>query len=139
MAIETKLKNEVEELKADCVEKESRISHLEVKVQELTSPLKKAKEEAIAAFMKSNDFTTRLDRYYASGYEDFCADAKETYPEMDFDSFKIPTAIKSSLLPMSYENVNVVDDASIEPTQDATDASKDDPKSGGDAPSGLSQ
>ena len=40
---------------------------------------------------------------------------------------------------MSSENVNVVDDASTEPTQDATDASKDDPKSGGDAPSGLSQ
>ena len=58
---------------------------------------------------------------------------------MDFVSFKIPTAIKSSLLPMSSENVNVVDDASTEPTQDATDASKDDPKSGGDAPSGLTQ
>ena len=58
---------------------------------------------------------------------------------MYFVSFKIPTAIKSSLLLMSSENVNVVDDASTEPTQDATDASKDDPKSGGDAPSGLSQ
>ena len=139
MAIETKLKNEVEELKADCVEKESRISHLEVKVQELTSPLKKAKEEAIAAFMKSNDFTTRLDRYYASGYEDFCVDAKENYPEMDFDSFKIPTATKSSLLPMSFEDVNIVDDAPTELAKDATTANKDDPKSGGDAPNGLSQ
>ena len=139
LAIETKLKNEVEELKADCVEKESRISHLEVKVQELTSPLKKVKEEAIAAFMKSNDFTTCLDRYYASGYEDFCADAKETYPEMDFDSFKIPTAIKSSLLPTNFEDVNIVDDAPTKPAKDATAANKDDPKSGGDASNGLSQ
>ena len=40
---------------------------------------------------------------------------------------------------MSSEDVNVVDDASTEPTQDAIDASKDDPKSGGDAPSGLTQ
>lgn len=79
----------MEELKADCVEKESHISHLEVNVQELTSPLKKAKEEAIATFMKSKNLTTRLDRYYAAGYEDFRADAK-TYTEMDFDSFKIP-------------------------------------------------
>ena len=139
MAIEMKLKNEVEELKADCVEKESRISHLEVKVQELTSPLKKVKEEAIAAFMKSNDFTTCLDRYYASGYEDFCVDAKENYPEMDFDSFKIPTTTKSSLLPMSFEDVNIVDDAPTELAKDATTTNKDDPKSGGDAPNGLSQ
>ena len=139
LAIETKLKNEVEELKADYVKKESRISHLEVKVQELTSSLKKVKEEAIAAFMKSNDFTTCLNRYYAIGYEDFCVDAKETYPEMDFDSFKIPTTTESSLLPTSSEDVNIVDDAPTEPAKDATAANKDDPKSGVEAPSGLFQ
>ena len=139
LAIETKLKNEVEELKADYVKKESRISHLEVKVQELTSSLKKVKEEAIAAFMKSNNFTTRLNRYYATGYEDFCVDAKETYPEMDFDSFKIPTTTESSLLPTSSEDVNIVDDAPTEPAKDATAANKDDPKSGVEAPSGLFQ
>ena len=33
---------------------------------------------------------------------------------MAFDSFKIPTATKSSLLLASFEDVNMVDDASIE-------------------------
>ena len=82
-----------------------------MKVQELTSSLKKAKEEAIEALMKSNNFTTCLDRYYATSYEDFRPDTKETYLEMDFDSFKIPTATESSLLPISSEDVNIVDDA----------------------------
>ena len=88
--------------------------------------------------MRSNKFKVRLDRYYAAGYEDFRSDTKEAYLEIDFDSFKIPTTTESSLLPTSSKDVNVVDDASTEPAQDATDASKDNPKSGGDAPSGLS-
>ena len=58
---------------------------------------------------------------------------------MDFDSFMIPTATESSLLPTSSEDLNVMDDTSTEPTQDTTDVNKDNPKSGGDAPSGLSQ
>ena len=58
---------------------------------------------------------------------------------MDFDSFMIPIATKSSLLPMSSKDINMMDDASIEPAQDATNANKDDPKFGGDAPSSLSQ
>ena len=58
---------------------------------------------------------------------------------MEFDSFKIPIAIESSLLPTSSEDVNMVDDALTKITQDAIDASKVDPKFGGDAPSGLSQ
>ena len=89
--------------------------------------------------MRSNEFKTRLDRHYATGYEDFRADAKEAYPEMDFDSFMIPTTTESSLLLTSSEDVNVMDDTSTEPIQDAIDANKDDPKSRGDAPSGLSQ
>ena len=40
--IEQKLKNEVEELKADSIKKEIRIAHLEVKVQEFTSSMEKA-------------------------------------------------------------------------------------------------
>ena len=64
--------------------------------------------------MKSNEFKIRLDHHYAVGYEDFHSDAKEAYLEMDFDSFKISTTIESSLLPMSFEDVNMVDDASTE-------------------------
>ena len=128
----------MEELKADSIEKETRITHLEVKVQEFTSSMEKAQKEAVVAFMRSNEFKTRLDHHYAAGYEDFRSDAKKAYPKVDFDSFMIPTAISSSLLPTSFEDVNVVDDASTEPIQDATDANKDDLKSRGDALSGLS-
>ena len=106
----------MEELKADSIEKETHITHLEVKVQEFASSMEKAQEEAVAAFKSSNEFKTRLDRHYAAGYEDFRSDAKEAYPGMDFDSFMILTAVDSSLLPTSSEDVNVTEDASIEPT-----------------------
>ncbi|KAK9991317.1 hypothetical protein SO802_026302 [Lithocarpus litseifolius] len=42
VGIEQKLKNEVEELKADSIKKETHIAHLEVKVQEFTSSMEKA-------------------------------------------------------------------------------------------------
>ena len=61
---------------------------------------------------------------------DFRSDAKEAYPEMDFDVFKVPIAAESSLLQTSSKDVKIMDDASTEP-------SKDNPKSR-DAPSGLS-
>ena len=57
---------------------------------------------------------------------------------MDFNSFKIPLATESSLLPMSFEDVNVVDDVTNEVTQDATIANRDNLKSRFNAPSGLS-
>ena len=40
---------------------------------------------------------------------------------------------------MSFEDVNIVDDASTEPAKDDAEPAKDDPKSGENAPSGLSQ
>ena len=137
--IETKLKDEVEELKADSIEKETSIAHLKGKVLEFSLSLEKAYEEAIVAFKKSDEYKNRLDSHYATGYEDFRADAKEAYPDLDFDSFKIPLATKSSLLPTSSKDVNVVNDATNEVTQDVTVASKDDLKSGGDASNDLSQ
>ena len=96
--IEKQLMNQVEELKIDSIKKETCINHLEVKCQGFTSSLESAKKEAIATFMKSNDFTNRLDQHYVAGYEDFSSDTKEAYLEMDFDSFKVPTAVESSLL-----------------------------------------
>ena len=135
--VEMKLKNEVEELKADSMEKETRIVHLEGQVSEFTSSLEKAREEVVAAFKKSDEYKNRLESHYAAGYEDFRVDAKETFPDLDFDSLKIPLATKSSLLPTSSEDVNVVDDATNEVTQDATVVSKDVPKSGGDAAKGI--
>ena len=99
--------------------------------------MEKAREEAVAAFKKSDEYKNRLDSHYAAGYEDFRADAKEAFPDLDFDSLKIPLATESSLLPTSSEDVNVVDDATNEVTQDATVVSKDVPKSSGDAAKGI--
>ena len=94
---EMKLKNEVEELKADNIEKDTRIVYLKGQVSGFSSSLEKAREEAIAAFKKSNEYKNRLDSHYAVGYEDFYADAKETFSDLDFDSFKLPLATESSL------------------------------------------
>ena len=118
---ETKLKNEVEELKADNLEKDTRIVHLEGQVSKFASSLEKAHEEAITAFKKSDEYKNCLDSHYAAGYEDFRADAKEAYPDLGFNSFKLPLATESSLLQTSSEDVNIMDDANIEVT-------KDDPK-----------
>ena len=96
------------------------------------SSLEKAREEAVAAFKKSDEYKNRLDSHYAAGYEDFRADAKEAFPDLDFDSLNITLATESSLFPTSSEDINVVDDASNEVTQDATVVNKDVPKSGGD-------
>ena len=92
--IEKELRNQVEELKMDSIEKETRISYFEGKCQELTSSLENAKKDTIASYMKSSNFTSCLDQNYVAQYEDFCFDAKETYPGTDFDSFKVPTATK---------------------------------------------
>lgn len=113
----------MEELKADSIEKETRIAHLEVKIQEFTSSIEKAQKEAVIDFMRSAKIKTRLNRHYTTGYEDFRADVKEAYPEMDFESFTIPTVADSSMLPTSSEEVNVVDDAT-------TEIAQDEPKSG---------
>ena len=118
---ETKFKNEVEELKADNLEKDIRIVHLEGQVLEFVSSLEKAREEAITAFKKSDEYKNHLDSHYEVGYEDFRADAKEAYPDLDFNSFKLPLATESSLLQTSSEDVNIMDDANTEVT-------KDDPK-----------
>ena len=136
--VETKLKK-VKKLKADSVEKETRIVHLEGQISAFNSSLEKAREEAIVAFKKSDKYKNHLDSHYTAGYEDFRANAKEAFPDLDFDSLKIPLATKSSLLPTSSEDVNVVDDATNEVTQDTTVASKDIPKSSGDAANGLPQ
>ena len=106
--IKKKLRKKVEELKVDSIEKETCLNHLEVKVQGFVSSLENAQKEAIATFMKSDDFTNLLNHHYVAGYEDFRSDAKEAYPEMDFDSFKSPTVAERSLLQTSSGDVNVV-------------------------------
>ena len=59
-------------------------------------------------------------------------DLLELFLEMNFDSIKFCTTTESSLLQKSSEDLNVEDDAST------PFLAKDDSKSGGNAPSGLS-
>ena len=127
---ETKLKNEVKELKADNIEKDTRIVYLEGQIAGFISSLEKARGEAVAAFKKSDEHKKALDSHYAADYEDFRADAKETYPKLDFDSFKLPLATESSLLQTSSEDVNILDDTNNKVIQDSS-------KSKGNASSGL--
>ena len=94
--------------------------------------MEKAREEAISAFKKPDEYKNRLNSHYAASYKDFRADAKEAFPDLNFDSFKLPLTTESSLLQTSSKDVNVMDDASNEVTQD-------NPKSGGNALSGLSK
>ena len=122
----------MEELKIDNIEKDTHIVYLEGQVFGFVSSLEKAHEEAIASFKKSDEYKSRLDSHYAAGYEDFHADAKETFPDLDFDSFKLLLATESSMLQTSSEDVNVMDGASNEVIQG-------DPKSGGNAPNGSSK
>ena len=77
----------MEELKTDAIKKETRIAYLEGQVFGFASSLEKACEEAISAFKKSDKNKNRLDSHYAAGYEDFRADAKEAFANLNFDSF----------------------------------------------------
>ena len=124
-----KLKNEMEEHKANAIKKDTRIAHLEGKVFGFASSLEKARGEAILAFKKFDEYKNHLDSHYATGFEDFHANAKEAFPDLNFDSFKLPLTTKSSLLQTISEDVDIVVDASNE-------VAKDNPKSGG---SGLSK
>ena len=108
----------MEKLKADNIKKDTRIVYLKGQVSEFVSSLEKARGKGIATFKKSDEYKNHLDSHYAAGYEDFRVDAKETFPDLDFDSFKLPLANESSLLQTSSEDVNITDDANNEVTQD---------------------
>ena len=114
------LMNLIEELKADAVEKDTRLDHLQRKNDELSTLLSNEKVDAVAEFKSSNEYTKLLDTNYAASFEDFKMEATENFPEVDFSSIKLNLAV-ASLLQASSEDVNVEDDASTLP-------SKDDPK-----------
>ena len=125
-------KNVVEELKADTVEKDTHLDHLQKRSDELCSSLGKAKEEAIKEFRASSVFTELSYKNYAAGFDDFCMDAIESFPRVDFDSIKLPTMTESSLLQTSSKDVNIDNDASTPHPM------KDNLEFGGIGPSGLS-
>jgi len=118
----TEHKNLIKELRADIVEKDTRLDHIQKKNDELSTLLSKAKEDVVVEFKASKEFTDLLDRNYAAGFEDFRLDAVENFPEVDFSSIKLNlNAATSSLLQTSSKDINIEDDAS-------TQSSKEDPK-----------
>ena len=107
-------------MKTDVIEKDTHLDHFQKRNDELSALLKKAKEDAVAEFKASKQFTDLLDTNYAVGFEDFRMDAMENFPDIDFSSIKLNLsgAPTSSLLQMSSEDVNIEDDATTQPHQD---------------------
>ena len=106
----------IAELRADIVENDTRLDHIQKKNDELSTFLSQAKEDAIVEFKASKAFTDLLDRNYATGFKDFGMDAIENFPEVDFSSIKLNlNAATSSLLQTNSEDVNIEDDASTQP------------------------
>ena len=92
------LQNLVEELKANIVDNDTRLDHLQKRNDELSTLLKKAKQDDVLEFRASKPFTNLLDTNYAAGYEDIRMDAMENFPEVDFSSIKLNLGAISSLL-----------------------------------------
>nr|XP_023916391.1 uncharacterized protein LOC112027992 [Quercus suber] len=114
------LKALVEELKVNAVEKDARLEDLQKKIDEQSILLSKAKEDAVAEFKASKQYTDALDTNYAAGFEDFRMDAIEKFPEVDFSSIVLnlnPTTT-SSLLGLDSEDANIEDDATTQPQGD---------------------
>ena len=111
---ETKeLQNQIEELKADAIEKGTRLNHFQKRNDILNALLKKSKDNATAEFKASKQYTYLLDTNYAAGFGDFRIDAMENFPNFDFSSIELNLAgaPTSSFLQTSSEDVNIEDDA----------------------------
>ena len=116
------LQNLVEELKADAIEEDTRLDHLQKRNDKLSTLLNKAKEDAVVEFKASKQFTNLMDTNYVASFEDFKMDAMENFSEVDFSSIKLNLgATTSSLLQTSSEDINIEDDATTHPTQDIED------------------
>ena len=79
------LKNLVKELKADAIEKDTCLDHLQKRSDELCTLLGETKAATIREFKASSEFTDFLDRNYAAGFGDFCMDALNTSLEWTSD------------------------------------------------------
>jgi len=109
------LKNLAEELRADIVEKDTRLDHLQKQNEELRSSFERAKDEVIKEFKLSKAYTDLLDTNYAAGFEDFRMDVMKRFPEVDFSPIKLNIGAASSLLQKSFEDVNIEDNATTQP------------------------
>ena len=102
------LKELVEELKIDIIEKETRLDHLHRINDELT----KAKEEIIAKFKVSSAFSKITDGHYVAGFEEFHQDTEDHFLEVDFSPIRVRVASENSILVSGSDDVDVEDDAS---------------------------
>ena len=113
------LQNLVEKLRADVVEKDTHLDHLQKRNDKLSTLLNKEKEDAVVEFRAFKQFTDLLDTNYTAGFEDFQMDTIENFPKVDFSSIKLNLgATTSSLLKTSSEDINIEDNATTQPTQD---------------------
>ena len=113
----------IEELRADALEKDTCIDHLQKMNDELNTRLSKAKEDVVAEFKLSKAYMDVLDCNYAVGFEDFRMDAIENYLEVDFSSIKLNLVVAtSSLIWTGSNDINVEDDASTQLAQDDPNA-----------------
>ena len=122
------LQNLVEELKADIVDKDTCLDHLQRKNDELSTLLKKVKEDAMVEFKSSKQFTDLLDTNYAAGFGNFHMDTMGNFPEVDFSSIKLNLGATSSLLQTSSEDVNIEDDTTTQLAQDEPNIGDDPPQ-----------
>ena len=122
------LKNLVEQLKADIIKKDIPLDHFQKRNDELSNLLNNAKKDTVEEFRASSQFTDLLDTNYAAGFEDFCMDAIEHFPEVDFSSIKLQLGAANSLLQTSFEDVNIEDDATTQPAQDEPKTGENPPR-----------
>ena len=93
------LKNHVEELKTDAIEKDTHLDHLQKRNDELSTFLNKTKEDVVAEFKASKHFTDLMNTNYITGFEDFKMNVMENFLEVDFSSIKLNLgAATSSIL-----------------------------------------
>ena len=105
----------------------------------ISSSMSKAKDEAIKEFKSSGAYTILLEETYTTSFEDFRLDTREAFLGVDFDSIKLLMVGEISILPSTFKDVDIDDDAttSDKPKDDAQPMDAAQPKD--DAPTSLSQ
>ena len=106
------LKNLVEELKVDVVEKDICLDHLQTEATSSAPFLETLEEQLLGSSRRPASSLTSWTRTTLRVFEDFHMDAIEHVLEVDFSPIKLHIAVESSLLQTSFEDINVEDDAS---------------------------
>ena len=124
------LKNLVEELKVDTIEKDTRLDHLQKRSNKLSILLGRPKEKPSRSLRHPTSSLTFWSGTMLRGLKTLSMDAMEHFPEVDFSLIKLNIAARSSLLHTSSEDVNIEDDTYTQPAID-------NPKSGENPSNGL--